>query len=141
MGSIVGVPFFMWLIFTMFDFGNIDQFFAFLGVIGLIVNLVTFNSKRTLKILLLNIISFMLLASPLIKRLTSMPIENFNYLALIIPTIIFNLFYIFYFTFRLDIILRIKKHQLDTIKQHTVEKAGEVLTPAPYKTAREQLDS
>lgn len=92
----------MWLIFTMFNFGKIDQFFAFLGVIGLIVNFVTFNSQRTLKILLLDIISFMLLASPLIRRLTAIPIENFNYLAFIIPTIIFGLFYIFslYFSVR-----------------------------------------
>ena len=102
MGSMVGVPFFMWLIFTMFDFGNIDQLFAFLGVIGLIVNFATFNSQRTLKILLLDIISFMLLASPLIRRLTAIPIENFNYLTFIIPTIIFGLFYIFslYFSVR-----------------------------------------
>ena len=98
----IGLPFFMWLIFTLFDFGNIDQLFAFLGVIGLAISFVTFNSTRTLKILLLDIIGFMLLASPLIRRMTAIPIEKFNYLAFIIPTTIFGLFYIFslYFSVR-----------------------------------------
>ena len=102
MGSMIGLPFFMWLIFTMFDFGNIDQLYAFLGVMGLIISFVTFNSTRTFKTLFLDIISFMLLASPLIRRLTTIPIEKFNYLAFIIPTTIFGLFYIFslYFSFR-----------------------------------------
>ena len=102
MGSMIGLPFFMWLIFTMFDFGNIDQLYAFFGVIGLVISFVTFNSTRTFKTLFLDIISFMLLASPLIRRLTAIPIEKFNYLAFVIPTTIFSLFYIFslYFSVR-----------------------------------------
>jgi hypothetical protein len=102
MGSVIGLPFFIWLIFTLFDFGNIDQLFAFLGVIGLVISFVTFNSTRTFKILLLDIIGLMLLASPIIRRMTAIPIEKFNYLAFIIPTTIFGLFYIFslYFSVR-----------------------------------------
>ena len=91
----IGLPFFMWLILTLFDFGNIDQIFAFFGVIGLTICFVTFNSTRTLKFLLIDIISFMLLALPLIRRLTAIQIYKFNYLAFIIPTTIFGLFYIF----------------------------------------------
>ena len=102
MGSMIGLPFFMWLLLTLFDFGNIDQLFAFFGVIGLTISFVTLNSARTFKILLLDIIGFILLASPLIRRLTAIPIEKFNYLAFIIPTTIFGLFYIFslYFSVR-----------------------------------------
>ena len=102
MGSMIGLPFFMWLIFTLFDFGNVDQLFAFLGVVGLTISFVIFNSTRTYKVLLLDIISFMLLAIPLIRRLTAIPIEKFNYLAFIIPTTIFLLFYIIavFFSFR-----------------------------------------
>ena len=102
MGSMIGLPFFLWLLFALFDFGNIDQLFAFLGVIGLTISFATFNSKRTLKILLLDIICFMLLASPIVRRLTAIPIEKFNYLAFIIPTTIFTLFYILslYFSVR-----------------------------------------
>lgn len=98
----IGLPFFIWLLFTLLDIGNIDQFFAFFGVIGLTISFVTFNSAKTFKILLLYVISFMILASPLIRRLTAIPIEKFNYLAFIIPTTIFVLFYIFslYFSVR-----------------------------------------
>ncbi len=98
----IGLPFFIWLLFTLFDFGNFDQLFAFLGIIGLTINFVIFNSTRTFKILLLDIIGFILLASPLIRRLTAIPIQKFNYLAFIIPTTIFGLFYIIslYFSVR-----------------------------------------
>ena len=102
MGQMIGLPFFIWLLFTLFDFGNIDQFFAFLSVVGLTISFITINSTRTLKILLLDIICFMLLVSPIIRRVTAVPIELFNYLAFIIPSTIFGLFYIFslYFSVR-----------------------------------------
>ena len=99
MGSMIGLPFFFWLLFTLFDFGNIDQLFAFLGVIGLTITFINRNKNRTLTILLIDIICFLLLASPLVRRMTAIPIEKFNYLAFIIPTTIFGLFYIFSFYF------------------------------------------
>ena len=95
MGSMIGLPFLIWLLFTLFDFGNTDQFFAFLGIIGLTISVITFKSIRTLKILLLDIVCFMLLAAPLIRRMTAIPIEKFNYLAFIIPTILFGMSFIF----------------------------------------------
>lgn len=99
MGSMIGLPFFFWLLFTLFDFGNIDQLFAFLAIIGLTITFINRNKNRTLTVLLLDIICFLLLASPLVIRMTAIPIENFNYLAFIIPTTIFVLFYIFSFYF------------------------------------------
>ena len=95
MGQMIGLPFFVWLLFTLIYFGNPDQIFAFLGILGLTICFITFTSARTLKILLLDIICFMLLASPIVRRLTAVPVELFNYLSFIIPTIIFGLFYIF----------------------------------------------
>ena len=102
MGQMIGLPFFVWLLFTLIDFGNPDQIFAFIGVLGLTICFITFTSTRTLKILVLDIICFMLLASPIVRRLTAVPVELFNYLSFIIPTIIFGLFYIFslYFSIR-----------------------------------------
>lgn len=93
-GEMIGLPFFIWLLFTIFDFGNGDQIFAFFGVIGLTISFLTLNSIRTFKILWLDIICFILLASPIIRRLTAIPIEKFNYLAFLIPTTIFGLFYV-----------------------------------------------
>jgi hypothetical protein len=102
MGSMIGVPFFLWLLLTAFDFGNIDQLFAFFGIIGLAVCIATFNSPRKIKVFVLDTICFILLASPIVRRLTAIPIENFNYLTFIIPTSIFVLFYILsvYFSVR-----------------------------------------
>ena len=93
MGDMIGLPFFIWLLFTLFDFGNEDQFFAGLAVIGLSVTFFKMNSTRNLKIVLIDIASFALMAAPIVHRLTTIPIEKFNYLAFIIPLTIFALFY------------------------------------------------
>ena len=94
MGSMIGVPFLFWILFTVFDFGNPDQFFALLAIIGLLLNFSTRNKQKTIKILSLDILSFLLLISPIIRRMTAIPIEKFNYLLFIIPTIIFVVFYL-----------------------------------------------
>ncbi len=93
MGDMIGLPFFFWLLFTLFDFGNIDQFFALFGVIGLFINFTIWNNAKTLNTLLLDILSFILLLSPIIRRISVVPIEKFNYLLFIIPTTVFILFY------------------------------------------------
>lgn len=93
MGQIIGLPFFSWLLFTLFDFGDIHQLFAFLAVIGLTITFINRNKTRTLTILLRDLVCFILLASPLARRMTAIPIEKFNYFAFIIPTFIFVLFY------------------------------------------------
>jgi len=93
MGQMIGLPFFFWLLTTLFDFGNIDQLFAFLALIGLTLIFINRNKIISLKILAIDIISFLLLASPLVRRMTAIPIEKFNYLAFIIPTTAFVLFY------------------------------------------------
>ena len=93
MGQMIALPFFFWLAFTLFDFGNIDQLFAFLAVLGLVTICINHNKQRTSKLLTLDVVCFFLLASPLVRRMTAVPIELFNYLAFIIPTILFSLFY------------------------------------------------
>jgi hypothetical protein len=93
-GWFIGAPFFAWLLFTLFDFGNIDQLFAALAIVGLIIVITNSNKKRTLKILLLDILSFLLLALPILARLAVVPIEQFNYLAFILPTEFFVMFYL-----------------------------------------------
>lgn len=95
MGDMIGLPFFCWLLFVSFDFGNLDQIFAILAVAGLIISFVTWNSSRTLKILLSDILCFVLLASPLVRRMAVVPLEKFNYLAFTIPTTSFVFLYFF----------------------------------------------
>jgi hypothetical protein len=93
MGQMIAMPFFFWLAFTLFDFGNIDQFFAFLAVVGLATICINHNKRRTSKMLALDLICFFLLASPLVKRMTAVPIELFNYLSFIVPIALFAVFY------------------------------------------------
>jgi hypothetical protein len=61
--------------FTVFDFGNSDQLFAIFGVIGVGINLTKWKNT------LVTIVSFALMLSPIISRLTQVPIEMFDYLA------------------------------------------------------------
>ena len=93
MGQMIGMPFFFWLLFTLFDFGNIDQLFALFAVVGLVTICINHNKTRTAKVLTLDLLCFFLLASPLVSRMTTIPIELFNYLAFIIPTTLFVSFY------------------------------------------------
>ena len=36
MGQMIGIPFIIWLFWSSFEFGNNDQIFAIIGLIGLI---------------------------------------------------------------------------------------------------------
>ncbi len=90
-GWMSGIPFIMWLIFTAFDFGNIDQLFAIFGLVGIILNLIKWKTSTNITIL-----SFILMLSPIISRLLQVPIEMFDYLAFQIPLMIFISTYLTY---------------------------------------------
>ncbi len=92
-GQMIGLPFLIWLAFTVFDFGNMDQLFALLAISGLIITFRNRNKNRTRKILLADFLCFILLAIPIIGRLNAVPLTMFNYGAFIIPTTIFVLGY------------------------------------------------
>lgn len=53
MGQMIPIPFILWLSFTVFDFGNIDQLFAFLGLVGMILSVV--KSKYEISVSLISI--------------------------------------------------------------------------------------
>ncbi|MNY46378.1 hypothetical protein D3C86_1815510 [compost metagenome] len=99
------IPLIIWLIFTIFDFGNSDNIFAILGIIGLFMQLVKPNPKTLKKEIVFYLISFVFLISPVIKRILAISIENYNYLGFIIPLSLFIILY------KIAIIIRIKKHQ------------------------------
>lgn len=90
-GWMSGIPFILWLIFTVFDFGNIDQLFAIFGLVGIILNLTKWRTN-----IIVTILSFSLMLSPIISRILQVPIEMFNYLAFQIPLTIFILTYLTY---------------------------------------------
>lgn len=90
-GQMIGLPLILWLIFTAFDYGNIDQLFAIFGLIGIVLNLTKWRTN-----IIVTILSFILMLSPLISRLVQVPIEMFNYLAFQIPLTIFIITYLTY---------------------------------------------
>ncbi len=91
MGQMIGLPFILWLIFTSFDFGNSDQIFAISGLIGIIINFTKYGKPTLGKIL-----SFVLMILPIVRRMTEIPIEKFNYLTFQIPLLIFVIAYLIY---------------------------------------------
>jgi hypothetical protein len=50
-GQIIGLPFILWLIFTTFDFGNIDQLFAIFGLVGITLSLTKWRTNIIVTIL------------------------------------------------------------------------------------------
>jgi hypothetical protein len=88
-GQMISLPFFVWLLFAAFDFGNTDQIFAILGSFGVILNFTKWKNGIPIMIM-----SFMLMLSPLVSRLVQVPIEKFNYLAFQIPVVIFIISYL-----------------------------------------------
>ncbi|MNU19354.1 hypothetical protein D3C71_75790 [compost metagenome] len=84
MGQMIAIPFILWLGFTVFDFGNIDQLFAFLGLLGMILSFI--KSKHPV---LISLISFALMISAVTSRLMHVSIEALNYPAFTIPFFIF----------------------------------------------------
>jgi hypothetical protein len=102
-GQMIALPFILWLMFTTFDFGNIDQLFAIFGLVGIILNLTKWRTN-----IIVTILSFTLMLSPIISRLVQVPIEMFNYLAFQIPLTTFIITYLTY------IIINIKEKLLVT---------------------------
>ena len=88
-GQMIGIPFILWLILTVFDFGNIDQLFAILGITGVILNFTKWSNNIPITIL-----CFFLMLSPIISRMMQAPIEMFDYLAFQIPLAIFIILYL-----------------------------------------------
>ena len=78
----------------MFDFENVNQPYALVAVVGLTINFIVINKRRTFNIILLDIVCFLLMATPIVKRMTDVSINLFNYSAFMIPTIVFVLLYL-----------------------------------------------
>lgn len=94
----IPLPFLIWLIVTLFSFGNIDQVFAILGIAGIILNLVKWKDSYGK-----SIISFILMISPIISRLIQVSFEKFHYLGFEIPLVIFIVTYIIFIVLQIKI--------------------------------------
>jgi hypothetical protein len=100
-GSMITIPFVFYLIFSstsLFHLEVINQSMtSLIGIIGLLLIIKSFQEdKDTLKRVFINFICFLMLLVPLAERLSSVPIELFNYLGFKIPLILFLLFFMIY---------------------------------------------
>jgi hypothetical protein len=93
-GQMIGLPFFIWLPFSLLNFWNLDQLFSLLAIIAFVIILLNRKDEQTTKRLMLALVCFLLLASPIIGRLVAVPLETFNYLAFIVPATLFFLLYL-----------------------------------------------
>ena len=88
-GQMISLPFGFWLAFNIFQFGELEQLFAFIGVVGIVLNMI--RLKRNLFI---SIIGFVFMLIPLFSRFYEMSFSKFNYLSFQIPFTLFVLTYL-----------------------------------------------
>ena len=92
-GMMSAMPFACLLLFSLFVLSEPEWPFSVLALIGLIINYKTFSSERTLRILVLDMVAFVLMAAFLVWKLLVLPIELLNYLGFVIPVSGFVFFY------------------------------------------------
>lgn len=102
-GSMIAFPLIWFLFLALFvEWWTVGQFAALLAFIGLILISVFIKSPKTKRILMIEVIVFLLLLAPLLISITGVPISLFNYGAFIIPAISFIFLYLLsvFFSFR-----------------------------------------
>jgi hypothetical protein len=90
-GQMIAVPLIAWLLFTLFNFGSLDQLFAMLAIVGLGMLVVNWRKTTKYRIFLLELLSFVLMSTPLLSRLWLGPIAMFDYVAFIVPASLYVL--------------------------------------------------
>ena len=88
-GQMISLPFGFWLAFNIFQFGELEQLFAFIGVVGIVLNMI--RLKRNLFI---SITGFVFMLIPLFSRFYEVSFSKFNYLSFQIPFTLFVLTYL-----------------------------------------------
>lgn len=92
-GDMAGIPFILFLIFSLIDLGTMTEIGAFLGVGGLVLLFLIRNNKNPVKILVGEMAAFLLLIAPILIRIKSLPANLFVYTGFLLPLFLFLLFY------------------------------------------------
>jgi hypothetical protein len=93
-GSMVSLPMFVYLLFTVADFGTTEQIFAAIALFGLIIHFLHLSFKSKTKKVIVDIFVFACLLSPLIQRMLAVPFARFNYSWFLIPAVGFVSLYL-----------------------------------------------
>ena len=89
----IGLPFFLWLPFSLFNFWNVEQLLSLLAILALFNIFVCQKDNNTSNYLIVEFTCFLMLALPIIGRLAVVPTGMFNYFLFIIPTTLFFIMY------------------------------------------------
>ena len=88
-GWMIGLPFILVLIFSLFEFGTTAQFTAILAFIGFFLLYFPPKHNSIRQVAILQVLIYFLLLAPIIERLLVVPLQLFNYPLFIVPTVIF----------------------------------------------------
>jgi len=88
-GEMIQLPFAFWLFYNCFQFGHIEQLFALIGIVGIVLNLI--RLKRNIFV---SLIGFIFMLFPILSRFYEVSFTIFNYLSFQIPFIVFCLTYL-----------------------------------------------
>lgn len=101
-GQMIALPFIFFIVFTMFGSeGAQTAVTSIASFAGLLLLLYLLKFKKSRRIILIELGVFILLCTSLIDRLTSVPIELFNYSLFIVPVISFVTCYLLSILFSL----------------------------------------
>ena len=92
-GMIIAIPFGCMLFVGLFEAEPLTRVFIILADMALLVLFILSFNKRTKRSLLIELIVYFLLLSPLIRILSIVPIDKFNYLLFIMPVTSFVVLY------------------------------------------------
>ena len=93
-GEMIVLPFGFFFLFSLVEFGSLNQLTALLALLGFILLLRTLRKPVTRTILLLHGLSFLLLVAPIVNRLMDVPVHLFNYAAFLGPLVSFVVLYL-----------------------------------------------
>lgn len=114
-GTMISLPMFIYLLFTLVDFGTTQQVFSALAFLGLIIYFshpVHINPRTKF---FLDSFIFLCLSSPIVYRLLSEHPDLYNYPLFVIPVVCFALFF-------LTALLLLGKNALKTKPQEVPEE-------------------
>jgi len=90
-GFIIALPLAFWLLGGLLNFSSLEQLFAALATLGIVLLVRRSAMRRRLGLLLLDLAAFGLLISPLAWRMSVVPISRFATPAVVLPGAIFLL--------------------------------------------------
>ena len=92
-GTYVNFPMILYLLFTVGDFGTVQQVFSGIAITGLIIHFWHPSFKRVTRKLVVNSLVFLFLLAPMLQKLFTLPLERFRYQWFLLPALAFVLLY------------------------------------------------